>query len=85
MPPHGMWHCLWGASRVASCRKKLIEALQAGDKAVLAKFATDQSYQSSSQPAEASAAGLQDAPNHDSNEPAASGRMPPSPNGRGGH
>lgn len=32
------------------CRKKLIEALQAGDKAVLAKFAADQSYTSSPQP-----------------------------------
>ena len=59
----------------ALCRKKLIEALQAGDKAVLAKFATDQSYQSSSQPAEASGTGLQDAPNQDNNEPAPSGRM----------
>ena len=62
---------------MALCRKKLIEALQAGDKAVLAKFATDQSYQSSSQPAEASAIGLQDALNQDSNAPAPSGRRPP--------
>lgn len=32
--------------KVHACRKKLIEALQAGDKVVLAKFAADQSYSS---------------------------------------
>ena len=40
------------------CRKKLIEALQTGDEAVLAKFATDDSHSSSPSPAD----GLLNAP-----------------------
>ena len=47
------------------CRKKLIEALQAGDKAVLAKFAADQSYTSSPQPID----GLMDAAQDSSSQP----------------